>query len=420
MSSREVQIFIHEEYGTIHTVVDGDKVRFCGTDVARAVGYKDSSIVSIRCRDEPKGSRKYFGTNNSGRTNQKLRFITETDLRLLVSHRMPMAQPLLNWLLTDVKPATLRNHVDPTTVENVRQPNLFDDDAQPLPVFEQQPDLEKEDPRMESGMFTHELFGTIRTVEDGDHVLFCGRDVATALGYSNSSDALRRHCRGVVKRYPTVDALKRRQETAFITEPDLYRLVASSQLPTAQQFEAWIFEEVLPSVRRHGGYLTPQTVDQVLSDPDTIIRLATDLKEARAEQSRLEAQAALDAPKVEFADAVHCSSSSISMGELAKLLRQNGYEVGRTRLFELLRNDGFLCRIGDQWNLPSQRAMESELFEVHESVVSMNGRQVVRHSTKVTGKGQRYFVSRFLDGRLPKNTVLNRPRTKQYFQTHET
>lgn len=135
-------------------------------------------------------------------------------------------------------------------------------------------------------VFTSELFGNIRIVMEDGKPLFCGKDVTVALGYSNFRDALSRHCKGVVKR----DTLTKGgiQSISYIQEGDLYRLITHSQLPDAEKFEAWVFDDVLPTIRKHGGYLTPDTIEKVLSDPDTIIRLATDLKAEK--QKRLQAE----------------------------------------------------------------------------------------------------------------------------------
>lgn len=252
--------------------------------------------------------------------------------------------------------------------------------------------------------FAHDQFGTIRTVtDDQGRVLFCGRDVATALGYANTKDALARHCKGVVIRYP-LETAGGTQEARFISEGDLYRLIASSKLPAAQQFETWVFDEVLPSIRKHGGYLTPEKAAKVLSDPDTIIQLATQLKTERAARAELQAQAEVDRPKVIFADAVAASTSTILIGDLAKLLKQNGVDIGAQRLFAFLRADGYLInRRGADWNSPTQYAMDLGLFTVKETAIThSDGHVSISKTTKVTGKGQRYFIERFLDGRLPR------------------
>lgn len=252
--------------------------------------------------------------------------------------------------------------------------------------------------------FMHPAFGQLRTHEEDGRILFCGRDAAAALGYENPAKAIRDHCRqdGGPKRYPIIDRLGRQQEATFLTEGDLYRLIAHSKLPAAVEFEAWVFDEVLPTIRQRGGYLTPEAAEEALTDPDFIIRLATDLKRERAARANLEAQAVADRPKVLFADAVSTSSSEILVGDLAKILRGNGIPVGANRLFAWLRNNGFLIRRdGSDWNMPTQKSMELELFRVKETaVVHSDGHTSLSKTPKVTGKGQQYFIEGFLSGRF--------------------
>ena len=252
--------------------------------------------------------------------------------------------------------------------------------------------------------FMHPAFGQLRTHEEDGRILFCGRDAAAALGYENPAKAIRDHCRqdGGPKRYPIIDRLGRQQEATFLTEGDLYRLIAHSKLPAAVEFEAWVFDEVLPMIRQRGGYLTPEAAEEALTDPDFIIRLATDLKRERAARANLEAQAVADRPKVLFADAVSTSSSEILVGDLAKILRGNGIPAGANRLFAWLRNNGFLIRRdGSDWNMPTQKSMELELFRVKETaVVHSDGHTSLSKTPKVTGKGQQYFIDGFLSGRF--------------------
>lgn len=259
-------------------------------------------------------------------------------------------------------------------------------------------------------IFNNPDFGEVRTLEENGAVLFCGSDVAKALGYSNPSKALSDHCKGVTKRYtPTNGGM---QELTFIPEPDLYRLVFGSKLPTAERFTDWVTSEVLPSIRRHGIYATAPTVEAMLSDPDTIIQLATTLKEERAARKALEAQAAADKPKVLFADAVSAAKTSILVGELAKLLKQNGIDIGQNRLFAWLRENGYLIRRnGTDYNMPTQRAMEQGLFEIKETVIAhADGHTSVNKTPKVTGKGQQYFVELFLDAEISKEKAVSHPR----------
>lgn len=237
--------------------------------------------------------------------------------------------------------------------------------------------------------------------EDPEKPLWVARDVATALGYKNPADAIKRHCKGVAI-HDTLHTAGGAQKVRVIAEPDLYRLIVGSDLETAQEFERVVFEEVLPSIRKRGGYLTPEAAEQALTDPDFIIRLATDLKEERAARAELEAQAETNRPKVLFADAVSTSKSHILVGDLAKILRGNGIQVGGTRLFKWLREKGFLInRKGTDWNMPTQRSMELGLFKVKETtVVHSDGHTSLSKTPKVTGKGQEYFISRFMDGRF--------------------
>ena len=237
-------------------------------------------------------------------------------------------------------------------------------------------------------VFENNQFGQMRTLTENGNTLFCGSDVAKALGYVNPSKALNDHCRGITKRdTPTSSGV---QTMSFIPEGDVYRLITHSKLPTAEKFERWVFDEVLPTVRQTGAYMTPETIEKVLMNPDTIISLATQLKE-------LQTKVEQDKPKVLFADAVAASHTSILIGDLAKLIRQNGVEVGQNRLFQWLRDNGYLCSTGERYNLPTQKSMELKLFEVKETTISNpDGSIRVTRTTKVTGKGQAYFVNKFL------------------------
>lgn len=252
-------------------------------------------------------------------------------------------------------------------------------------------------------IFTNEQFGDIRTVEENGKVLFCGFDVATALGYAKPRNAILDHCKGARKQGVLTNGGK--QEMSFIPEGDVYRLIAHSKLPKAQEFESWVFDEVLPTIRKHGAYMTEQTLKDALTSPDFLIRLATQLKEEQEARRALEAenaaqaqQIAEDAPKVVFANAVATSKSSILVGDLAKLLRQNGIEMGQKRLFAWLRDNGYLMKRGESYNMPTQQSMERGLFEIKEgSVANPDGSIRVTRTVKCTGKGQQYFVNLFLN-----------------------
>ena len=233
-------------------------------------------------------------------------------------------------------------------------------------------------------IFNNEQFGQMRIITENGNTLFCGSDVAKALGYARPNEAITAHAKGTVKRRTPTNGGE--QEMLFITEGDVYRLITHSKLPAAEKFERWVFDEVLPSVRQTGAYMTPETIEKVLLNPDTIINLATQIKE-------LQAKIQANAPKVLFSDAVSTSQNSILVGDLAKLVRQNGVNIGQKRLFQWLRDNKYLCKN----NMPTQRAMDMDLFEVKESTIANpDGSVRTTFTTKVTGKGQIYFVNKLL------------------------
>ncbi len=235
-------------------------------------------------------------------------------------------------------------------------------------------------------------FGDLRIIDESGTILFCATDVAKALGYARPADAVKSHCRGSVN-YRPLETAGGIQQAKFISEPDVYRLITHSKLPNAERFEAWVFEEVLPSIRSHGGYLTPSTIEEALLNPDTIIQLATNLKAEQDRRRALEAKNAEMAPKALFADAVAASDNCILIRDLAKVLTQSGFEIGQNRLYALLRRDGYMCK-GE--NRPTQRAMEMGLFRVKETVIShSDGRVTTSITPKVTGKGQTFFVNKY-------------------------
>ena len=243
---------------------------------------------------------------------------------------------------------------------------------------------------MDIQVFNNEQFGALRTYDEDGQILFCGKDVAASLGYKDTTNAMKRHCRGVAKRHPIQDSLGRTQEAVFITEPDLYRLITHSKLPTAEKFERWVFEEVLPAIRRTGGYMvakqdeTPEQImaRAVLVAQDTIERQKREIAELK--------------PKALFADAVAASDGTCLVGELAKMLKQNGVNIGQNRLFSWMREHGYLGKAGSNRNVPTQRAMEQGLFRIKETAVThSDGHVTINRTPKVTGKGQRYFIDVF-------------------------
>lgn len=247
-------------------------------------------------------------------------------------------------------------------------------------------------------IFKNADFGEIRTLEENGEVLFCGNDVAKALGYAVPRKALFDHCKGVLKRNALTEGGE--QEMSFIPESDLYRLVFRSKLPSADQFTDWVTSEILPSVRKHGTYMTPETLEAAILNPDTMIQLCTALKDEQDKRRALEAKVSEDAPKVLFANAVETSQTSILIGDLAKLIKQNGVDIGQKRLFTWMRDNGYLIKNGNSRNMPTQRAMDMGLFEVKERTISNpDGTTPTCRTPKVTGKGQQFFINIFLSER---------------------
>ena len=248
-------------------------------------------------------------------------------------------------------------------------------------------------------IFKNPEFGEIRTLEENGKILFCAADIAKALGYANPNKAVNDHCRAITKRSTPISG--KMQGINFIPEGDVYRLITHSKLSAAEKFEKWVFDEVLPTIHKHGAYMTPDKLEEVLLKPDTLIQLAQNLKAEQEKRRALEVKMEEQKPKVLFAESVEVAKTSILIGELAKLLKQNGINIGQNRLFEWLRNNGYLIkRQGSDYNMPTQRAMEMGLFEIKETTIThSDGHIHVSKTPKVTGKGQVYFVNLFLNGR---------------------
>lgn len=238
-------------------------------------------------------------------------------------------------------------------------------------------------------IFNNEEFGNIRTVNIDGEPWFVGKDVANALGYERATKAIQDHVDEDDKdEVPIQDSIGRMQKTPVINESGLYALIFGSKLKSAKQFKHWVTSEVLPTIRKTGGYQpAPQGKEllalAVLEAQKTIEEQNHKIKEMQ--------------PKAIFADAVSASETSILVGDLAKLICQNGYQIGQKRLFEWLRQNGYLMKCGSSRNMPTQRYLEQGLFEVKESnVQNPDGSIRITRTTKITGRGQLYFVNKFL------------------------
>lgn len=252
-------------------------------------------------------------------------------------------------------------------------------------------------------VFNSEQFGEVRTAGTAQEPIFCAADICRALGYNNGRDAISRHCdEGDVVKHdtPTTSGV---QTMTFVTESGLYSLIFGSKLESAKQFKKWVTSDVLPSIRKHGMYATEATVESMLNDPENAILMLQAYQRERKERlaaqqqvEKLEAQAIEDKPKIIYADAVKGSTSSCLIGELAKMIAQNGYPIGEKRLFQWLRDNHYLCSYGERFNQPYQQYIEQGLFTMKQNVFSVDGEMRTRNTTKVTGKGQIYFINKFI------------------------
>ena len=246
-------------------------------------------------------------------------------------------------------------------------------------------------------IFKNNEFGEIRTKMISNEPYFMLSDVCRVLEIKNSRDAKSRLNEYGVGTTDIIDSLGRIQKADFINESNLYKLVFQSRKPQAEKFSDWVTSEVLPTIRKHGAYMTTEVIEKTLMDPDYLIQLATNLKEEKAKRALAEAQVEKDKPKVLFADSCEVAENSILIGEFAKRLKQNGYDIGQNKLFEWLRQHDYLCKSGERKNLPTQYSMERGLFEVKTRIMSNpNGSIRTTSTTKITGKGQIYFTNKFL------------------------
>jgi len=260
-------------------------------------------------------------------------------------------------------------------------------------------------------LFTSNEFGEVSVIIDNYKEYFEATKVASALGYSNPNDAINRHClkEGVVFHEVGVATGKKLDGSdiiqlinkKFIDEGNLYRLIVKSKLSSAQKFERWIFDEVLPSLRKNGVYMTDKVLEKTLEDPDYMIKLFTNLKEekerrkiAQQRAEELEATITLDRPYTYFGKSIAATSDAITIGQFAKLLNNNDINIGRNRLYEWFRSNGYFIKLGKEKNIPKQIYIEQGLFKISERVVNTIDGDILSTSTLITGKGQMYFIEK--------------------------
>jgi anti-repressor protein len=250
-------------------------------------------------------------------------------------------------------------------------------------------------------VFNSEQFGAVRTAGTADNPLFCLSDICRVLDLRTQDVKKRLDEKGVDSiNTPTNGG---EQTMLFVNEKNLYKVIMRSDKPQAEPFQDWVCGEVLPSIRKHGMYATEATVESMLNDPENAILMLQAYQRERKERlaaqqqvEKLEAQAIEDKPKIIYADAVKGSTSSCLIGELAKMIAQNGYPIGEKRLFQWLRENHYLCSYGERFNQPYQQYIEQGLFTMKQNVFSVDGEMRTRNTTKVTGKGQIYFINKFI------------------------
>lgn len=240
-------------------------------------------------------------------------------------------------------------------------------------------------------LFEHEQFGNLRVIEDANgNPMFCAKDVAVALGYKDTINAIKRHCRGVAFQHPIVDSLGREQTARFITEGDMYRLIASSKLESAVRFESWVFDDVLPSIRKHGMYATPQTVEQMLADPDTMIATLKALKAERQKVVALTEDNARMLPKSVAYDAMIDTDGTTTITQVSRYLNQMGTPMTARKLYGLLRADELVCK---RDNAPTKKAISKGLAKQVMTVRS-DGKQNAPYA-RLTQKGVDWCVTHY-------------------------
>ena len=241
-------------------------------------------------------------------------------------------------------------------------------------------------------------FGQIRTIQQNGEPWFVGKDVADILGYQNGSRDVNRHVDEDDRQNYQNGTFESNRGLTIINESGLYSLILSSKMPKAKEFKRWVTSEVIPAIRKTGGYIagSENMTDAEIMAKAVLVAQST-IRQRDQRIKELESDVAAAKPKVLFADAVSASDSTILIGDLAKILKQNGHPIGQKRLFNWMREQGYLVkRAGADYNSPTQRAMEMGLFKIKETAIShSDGHVSVSKTTKVTGKGQQYFINKF-------------------------
>lgn len=349
-----IQVFENKEFGKVRTIEENGKVMFVASDVAKALGYsRPADAVSAHC----KYTVKHSIPHPQGKGTLAVNIIPERDVyHLVIYSKLPAAKRFEAWIKDMV---SIMDSV--VTVANIRG-----------------------------------------YISANGTVMLNAEDVARGWGFTQLKNGVEYVRWDRVNNYLSEFGFSPQVgKDNFLPENMVYRLGFKANNSAAQKFQSLLADEVLPAIRKHGAYVTPQTVEQLLADPDTMIKILMDLKQERAARLKAEQTIVENRPKVIFAEAVESSDTSILVGELAKLIKQNGVEIGEKRLFTWLRDNGYLMsRKCSDWNMPTQKSMELGLFEINErNAFNPDGSVRITKTPRVTGKGQTYFINKFLSGK---------------------
>ncbi|MDV7758228.1 phage antirepressor [Liquorilactobacillus mali] len=254
-----------------------------------------------------------------------------------------------------------------------------------------------------NGLISFDFQGNkVRTVQISNEPYFVGKDVAEILGYQNGSRDINRHVDEEDRQNYQNGTFESPRGLTVINESGLYSLILSSKMPNAKQFKHWVTSEVLPSIRKHGAYMTPEKLQETLAQPENMIQILTALKDEQEAHKKLQQENDKMKPHAILGAVVESSINSISVKALATILKEKGINIGQNRLFQWLRENGYLIsRYGHSRNYPTQRSMDMGLFELKPNpIVHNSGEMETRYTPLVTGKGQKYFINKFFNGKV--------------------
>lgn len=384
--------YYNKTLGTLRVATINDELYFIGKDIAKILGYKDHK-AALRKNVPDSEKRIIYSTdidiyglvrNEDGSTSftdysipfSGLTGLTISGLATFLGKTKKSNTPILKkWIEEDILPELTDEPISLSNVGKVEEKDL---------------EVIETESANELSIFNHEEFGDVRaTLIDGEPWLV-GKDVAKALGYSNTKDAILKHVDRGDKVVAFCDSLGGKQSTLIINESGVYSLIFGSKLESAKRFKHWVTSEVLPSIRKHGAYATDATIDNIIADPDFGIRLLTQLKEERAKAKAAEEELERNKPLIDFATGVGESNTLIDMGEMAKLLCHNGFKIGRNKLFDFLRDQKVILK---KKPVPYQEYVNRGYFELREINVARWGEPHYETKTLVTGTGQQFIFN---------------------------